>query len=319
MVFKTARLDTTAIVVTVIVCAFLMALSALFILKVPCGWLWTVGMMLIPAITYALSPQQYIFDGSHLIIRKAIGKTITIPLGDIQGYTIITDLTKIRMIRVFGNGGLFGYYGMFSMAEYGPINFQLTRMKNIVIVQTKKMRYALSPCNTEGFVHTLGSITSCSPVSLEPLRPDMGAHVRPLILILPIIVYTATIITVLLAYHSLPERIAVHFDAFGNPNGWGSKVSYLFSGLIPSSILCAINFGIYFGMRKTTYDRTLPILLIAIVAWIQLFMLFMHLDTFWFNTGGVHMIPLVHALVIFSGITVVLLCIYYRIATTIKR
>ncbi|MBN2620111.1 DUF1648 domain-containing protein [candidate division WOR-3 bacterium] len=317
MVFNTARLDTTAVVVTIIVCTILIALSALFIIKVPYGWLWAAGMMLILAISYALSPQQYSFDGSRLIIRKAIGKTITIPLGDIQGYAIVPDLAKIRMIRMFGNGGLFGYYGMFSTAEYGPINCQLTRMKHVVIVQAEKMRYALSPRDIEKFVHTLCSVTSCSTVPVEPLQPGVKVIVRPLILILPIIVYIAAIATILLAFQSLPERIAVHFDVYGSPDRWGHKVSYLLSGVIPSTILFAMNCGIYFGMRRTIHTRTLLALLIMLVSWIQLFTLFISLDTFWLNTRGNHMVPFVYALVAFISVVVVLLFVYYRITMRI--
>ncbi|MBN2621618.1 hypothetical protein JXB22_11105, partial [candidate division WOR-3 bacterium] len=190
MVFKTAKLDTVAIVVTIIVTALIVGLGILFIVKVPYGWIWAMAMLLIPGISYALSPKTYRYDGASIIIEKVAGRTITIPIKDIKGYTVIENLSRMRMTRTFGNGGLFGYYGMFSTAEYGPINCQLTAMKNVVLIKTNTVLYAVSPDNIDGFVSVLGA--PGEPV--QPIAPDDVRQASPWILILPIGLYAATII-----------------------------------------------------------------------------------------------------------------------------
>jgi hypothetical protein len=317
MVFKTAKLDTTAIVITILVTAFIIGLGLLFIATVPHGWIWALAMMLIPGICYLLSPKQYRLNGSHLIIQKVIGKTITIPLQDIKGYIIIENLAKTKITRTFGNGGLFGYYGMFSTAEYGPINCQLTTLKNTVIIDTDLRRYAISPDNTEVFVQMLGTKPDLRRDALRPTAP--GRLARPAVLALPIALYLITIVLLLLSYHMLPDRIAVHFDALGNPDRWGSKISYLISGLIPSGVLCVINCGVFFLMRKTSHNPALPTFIVIMLSFVQLFTLYINLDVYWVNRYQQNIAPMPHVLIAFGCVLIVLLFVYYRMVVNQRK
>jgi uncharacterized membrane protein len=219
------------------------------------------------------------------------------------------------MMRTFGNGGLFGYYGMFSAAEYGPINCQLTSMKNVVIIETKTLLYAISPENVQDLVQTLGvkpDLTESTQPQKKKIRPA-----RSMILILPVALYLVTIILLFITYRSLPDRIAVHFDALGNPDRWGSKVSYLISGLIPSTILFGLNYGVFLIMRKTSHDPALPTFIVIMVSFIQSFTLYINLDMYWVNRYDHHILPMFFVLIAFGGIMMVMLYVYYRIA--VKR
>ena len=317
MEFKTARLDTTAIVITVLVMAFIIGLGILFIAKVPHGWIWALAMMLIPGISYALSPKQYVLNGSHLLIQKVMGKTISIPIQDIKGYTIIENLAKTKITRTFGNGGLFGYYGMFSTAEYGPINCQLTSLKNSIIIETDSILYAISPANTATFVQTLGSKPALTKEALQPAAPARLARVA--ILALPLALYLITIILLVLSYRVLPDRIAVHFDAVGNPDRWGSKISYLISGLIPATILCGINCGAFLLMRKTSHNPALPTFIVIILSFVQSFTLYINLDVYWVNQYQQNIAPMPHMLIAFGCVFVVLMYLYYRMVVKHRK
>jgi hypothetical protein len=319
MAFQPAKLDTIAIIITALATAFIVVLAAIFIVRVPYGWLWAFGIMLIPGICYALSPKQYVFEGSNFIIEKVIGKKIIIPIKEIRGYMVLENLAKLKMTRTFGNGGLFGFYGMFSTAEYGPINCQLTSMKNIVLIKTDNMHYAVSPRQLQGFVQMFGSITSLKIHCLETTSADQSRHARVLILALPIALYVATIIIILLAYHALPDTIAVHFDAYGNPDRWGSKVSYIINGFIPVTILLALTVGVFLFLRRSSHRPAIPILLVIIMSFVQLFTLYLQINTYWLNTHHHHLLPFWHVLFAFMGIMVVLLFVYYRVATKIRR
>lgn len=315
MEFKIAKLDKMAIVVSIAATVFLIGLSIFFIIKVPFGWAFAIFMMLIIIISYLLSPKNYSFEGTNLIIEKVIGKKITIPFNEIEAYVSVSDFMKLKVVRTFGNGGLFGYYGMFSTAEYGSINCQLTSLKNIFIIKSKKGNYALSPLEPDKFEEHLKAIASGITGEIEIIKPipqEEMERANPLILIIPICIFILTIIIILLNYAQLPERIAIHFDFHGNPDGWGPKTSYLISGIVPSSILLALNIIIFFFARRACSNPDIPNFLVIITSFIQLFIAYTSFDTYWFNKYNTHLIPLPYSIVVFVIIIVLLLLFYYR-------
>ena len=144
MEFRSAKLDRGARILTCVVVAFLVGLGTLFIFVAPFGWIFALIAMSIIVITYLWSPKRIIISDTSLIIEKHIGKKTVVPVGDIQGYRQIPDFAKLTVARTFGNGGLFGYYGIFSTAEYGDIRCELTRLKNIFLIKTDALTFRTS-------------------------------------------------------------------------------------------------------------------------------------------------------------------------------
>jgi hypothetical protein len=316
MKFQPARLDTTATIVSVVVSTLLIGFSVFFLIKVPFGWTFAVLMIAIIAVSFLLRPKRYYFQRGNLIIEKMIGKKIIIRAEDIEGYALIPDFSKLRVARTFGNGGLFGYYGMFTTAEYGTINCQMTRLKNIIIIRSKKGVFAISPAEQERFKEHLKATTAGMTAELELLEPkvvERSEYANALILIIPITLFIITCIMVLSTYTQLPERIAVHFDFHGTPDRWGSKVSYLISGIVPASILLVIGIAAFFIVRRTTSNRSLPNFLVIIVAFVQLFSAYTALNTYWTNKYMKHLIPLSYSIIIFVILLIGLLSYYYLI------
>lgn len=315
MEFKIARMDRTVTTVSSLVTIFLLGLSILFVIMVPYGWIFTIFMMAIPLICYLWSPKTYIFKNDILQIKKVIGRHIAIKINDIEAYTRLENFAKLKVARTFGNGGLFGLYGFFSTAEYGQINCQLTRMKDIIIIKTKTMNYALSPrkCGDleQYLINNIGGITG-KIESLQPQVIDKRTLANPMILIIPSILFFALAIVVLLNYAQLPDRIAVHFNAYGQPDRWGSKSSYLLSGLIPSTILFLLTIGIFFFVRRTTKKSAIPNFLVIIMSFILLFTSFTSLATYWINKYGQQIIPMHYGIIIFGVLLIVMLYIYYN-------
>lgn len=314
MTFKAAKLDKISLTVTILVSAFLIILSLFFLIKVPFGWAFAIMMMLILLIAYLLSPKQYYFEGPNLVIEKVIGKRIIVPLKKIEGYTIIPNFMKLKVARTFGNGGLFGYYGLFSSAEFGNINCQLTKLKNILLIKTDKGNYAVSPAENERFEQELKarmSNFSAEAKTIKPIPPEKRKLASPLILLIPIILFLIIVFLIILNYSQLPDRIAVHFDAHGAPDRWGPKSSYLFSGLIPTSILLALTIGVFFFVRRTTNNPAMPNFLVIIISYIQLFLAYTSFDTFWVNKYETHLISIPAALLIFVVGILILLLVYY--------
>jgi hypothetical protein len=315
MEFRLSRLDKGATITTIFVTALLVALSAFFIIKVPYGWVVAILMMSIIVFSYLLSPTKYQFDGSRFVIQKVIGKRIIIALEDIEGYALVPDFSKLRVARTFGNGGLFGYYGTFSTIEYGTLSCQLTNLKQVFIMKTNRGTFAISPADTVRFEeHLVNSVKGITGEikPLIPTKPEAVKYANPLILILPLALFTLTAIMVLALYQQLPERIAVHFDFHGNPDGWSSRTSFIISGFIPATVLCAISIVSFFVTRRATAKATLPYMLVALFAVFQLFVAYTTLDTFWINKYDTHPIAFPYNIVGYVVIIVILLVVYYR-------
>lgn len=315
MEFKIARLDKLATTLTIFVTILLVGLSIFFILKVPHGWIFAILMLSIVFVSYLLSPVKYYFLGSKLVIQKVIGKKIIIPLEEVRGYVVIPDFAKLRVARTLGNGGLFGYYGMFSTAEYGTINCQLRNLKEIFIIKTACGMFAISPADRLKFEEYLVNAVRGLKGTIETLVPSMPRateHAHPLILILPIVIFICTTAMVLFLYPGLPERMAVHFDMHGTPDGWASRSSFIISGLIPATVLFAISVIIFLFVRRATRKPALPYLIVVIFAFFQLFAAYVSLDTYWINKKDAHLVPFPYNIIGYVLIIAVLLYVYYR-------
>jgi len=316
MEFKTAKLDRTATIVSIIASALLVGISIFFLIMVPSGWAFSMLMMLIIVCCYALSPKTYIFKGGQLIIEKVVGRKIVIPIEDIEAYVRIPNFGKLKVARTFGNGGLFGYYGMFTTAEYGTIKCQLTNLKNVFIIKSKKGVFAVSPAEQDRFEEHLKAVAAGMTVEIKTIEPrivEKGEYASALILIIPIALFVISVIMVLLTYAQLPDRIAVHFGFQGNPDRWGSKISYLISSIIPASILVAIGISAFLTVRRTTTNRVLANFFVIIVAFIQLFVAYLSIDMYWTNKHNTHLMPLPYSITLFVILMIGLLFYYYRV------
>ena len=315
MEFNVAKLDKVATALTISVTILLLGLSIFFILKVPHGWIFAILMLSIVLISYLLSPAKYYIMGSKLVIQKFIGKRIVIPLEDVHGYAVIPDFAKLRVARTFGNGGLFGYYGMFSTAEYGTINCQLRNLKEIFVIKTTHGMFAISPAHRSKFEEYLVNTVQGLRGTIETLVPSVPSateYANPLILILPALIFIFTVVMVLSLYPGLPERIAVHFDMHGTPDGWASSTSFIISGIIPATVLFVISVTIFLFVRRATRKPTLPYLIVVLFAFIQLFIAYVSFDTYWINKKGAHLVPFPYNMMGYVLIIAVVSYVYYR-------
>ncbi len=313
MEFRSAKLDRGARILTCVVTVLLVGLATFFMLAVPFGWIFALLVVSIIVITYLWSPKRIIISDTSLTIEKNIGTKTVVPLDDVRGYAQIPDFAKLTVARTFGNGGLFGYYGIFSTAEYGDIHCALTRLKNIFLIKTVSRTYAVSPDNHDVFKEHIANIPSASGqvMQLEPITEPI-TYASPMVLIVPTVLFLLIALFVILNYAHMPDRIAVHFDIHGNPDGWGSKSSYLISGLVPSAILLIIGFLVFFVVRRASRNQAIPPMLVTIVACIQLFIAYTTVETYWMNKYGTHLIPLAYGITAFVVTMVFLYIFYYR-------
>ncbi len=120
---------------------------------------WIVGIIavLILGISYALSPRAYTISEGMVQVRRLVS-SILIPLHDIRAVRIATKEDLRGCVRVFGNGGLFGYYGVFRTSALGVCHWYVTNRANAVIIDTPTKTYLLSPDDVSRFIEEVKAV-----------------------------------------------------------------------------------------------------------------------------------------------------------------
>lgn len=120
-----------------------------------------VGVLELCAITlaYLYSPQSYEVSGRSILIKRLIG-TVRLPLDSIRELRAGTADDFRKCIRLWGSGGLFGYYGSFKTGRLGKCKWYMTNRSNSVIVVTGEMTAVLSPNDVAGFLASVRSVVS---------------------------------------------------------------------------------------------------------------------------------------------------------------
>jgi len=94
---------------------------------------------------YLYAPNKYIVKNGTLIIVRPI-KRIIIPLADIKEVRLLNKEELGTLIRMFGSGGLFGYYGTFKSTRMGKLKLYTTRRNNRIMLTTiDEERILISP------------------------------------------------------------------------------------------------------------------------------------------------------------------------------
>ena len=85
---------------------------------------------------------------------------------------------------------------------------------------------------------------------IEPIK------IGPVWSISPIFLYSILLAFMLVTYPNLPNKIAVHFDLSGNPNGWSSKDDFFINFSLFSLIFPAISYiFIFLGKKYPIYTH----------------------------------------------------------------
>lgn len=151
-----ASWDRTTLVLSGFV--FVLLAGVGFFVRNPGIW---VLMALIFGLGYAFSPRGYFVSDDVIVVRRLIG-SVRFPLADLREARRATPDDLRGCIRVFGSGGLFGYYGLFRTSALGTIPWYLTNRQNMVLVRGLKTAM-FSPDDVEGFLTALGKPTGDAP------------------------------------------------------------------------------------------------------------------------------------------------------------
>ena len=106
-----------------------------------------------PLIIFATLPfavRGYVLTGQELRIER-VGWQNRIPLADVA--TATADPQAMRWsIRLFGSGGLFGFFGWFRNRTLGTYRAYGTDPKNTVVLKLRQRTIIVTPHDPERFV-----------------------------------------------------------------------------------------------------------------------------------------------------------------------
>ena len=105
-------------------------------------------------ISYAYSPRGYAALDKALIVKRLIGN-VRIPLDDIREARMATADDLSGCIRLWGSGGLFGWYGLFRTSKLGKCTWYVTNRGNAVVLVTSEKTAVVSPDDVDGFLGTI--------------------------------------------------------------------------------------------------------------------------------------------------------------------
>jgi hypothetical protein len=166
----TASYDRTTKIISAVVCLGLLAV----VIGVQ-NFAAACLSLLVLAVCLAYSPRGYVLDGRSILVRRLVG-TARIPLDEVREARRATPGDFRGSIRLWGSGGLFGYYGLFSTASLGKSTWYVTNRSNAVVLTTAAKTVLLSPDDPDGFLASIRSVApqtgNASPTAAFVTRHD---------------------------------------------------------------------------------------------------------------------------------------------------
>ncbi len=119
--------------------------------------LFIVALLLIIFLSaYLFRPQGYTVTTDALIIKRSVSP-VTIVRNSIVSAEQLHDNSLSGSIRLFGVGGLFGYFGKFSNSKLGKMTWYATRRnRNVILLLTNdQKKIIVTPDDPAAFLQAL--------------------------------------------------------------------------------------------------------------------------------------------------------------------
>lgn len=114
-----------------------------------------LAYLAIPLLTWALAPRAFTIGAGKLRVERNAWRAVEIPLARVRSVGLVPPEGVRGAIRLFGTGGLFGYYGLFRSRALGRFRLHATRGSGYVGVRTADALFVLTPERPEAFVEVL--------------------------------------------------------------------------------------------------------------------------------------------------------------------
>ena len=102
-------------------------------------------------VPFFWAPKGYKVKGRTVIVKRLIGDLKIHVKGEPERWN-----WTYWGLRLFGSGGLYGYYGLFTFRNLGRVLMYATNRHNLVLIQNETARkFLLSPSKPEKFIQLL--------------------------------------------------------------------------------------------------------------------------------------------------------------------
>ena len=150
------RYDRTTKVLTALVCVLLLSVP----LFTDAPKILAISALVIAA-SFAWSPRGYTISGRTLTVKRLVGNA-RVPLNDLRDVRRATADDLRGCLRLFGSGGMFGYFGLFRTSKLGRCWWYATNRQNMVVVITGDQTVLVSPAEVDAFLSIIGPVQSTS-------------------------------------------------------------------------------------------------------------------------------------------------------------
>jgi hypothetical protein len=120
------------------------------------------------AVNALFTVRGYALGNEALYVKRLLWWT-EIGLDGLQSVVVDRDACR-RSIRLFGNGGLFAFAGLFRNKKLGRYRLCGTDLKRAVVLKFSDRTWVITPHNPEDFARQVKRIAG-----LQPRRPDRSA------------------------------------------------------------------------------------------------------------------------------------------------
>lgn len=148
-----APYDVTTRIISAVVCVALLAVAA----GIPNVYIAVLSLLIMLG-AYAYSVRGYAVTEGSIVVRRLAG-SVRLPLTQVREARRAGPEDFQGCIRLWGSGGLFGYYGVFRTSKLGRCTWYLTDRKRAVVVRTDAKTALYSPDDVDGFLAAIGVVS----------------------------------------------------------------------------------------------------------------------------------------------------------------
>jgi hypothetical protein len=113
-----------------------------------------LAVAVILPLTWALAPRALTLGGGVLRVERPFGP-LEIPLAGIRAVGRLPREALRGLVRTWGSGGAFGWYGRHWSRRLGAVRLHATRRDGYVVVDTDEGRHVVTPDDPDAFVAAL--------------------------------------------------------------------------------------------------------------------------------------------------------------------
>lgn len=130
--------------------------------------------LLVVGLGFAYSPRGYEAAGGVLRVKRIAGDVV-FPLNRLRYVRVATSEDFAGCVRLWGSGGLFGYYGTFWSRALGRSEWYVTDRSKAVLIADADRVIVVSPDDREAFLAAVGSDQPLPPVAPAIARKSVVA------------------------------------------------------------------------------------------------------------------------------------------------